>query len=361
MPLLYNESIKTCASTTGEHMKVTIREIAEAAGVSRGTVDRALNHRSGVNAEVAGRIIRLAEEMGYRPDMAAKTLANRRHIKTIGVLLCAEGNPFFDEVIDGVNRALEEMGCFGIKGIVKKIKGFDEKLLLEKIDELLEKKISGLVITPVNTEAVAKKIQELEENRIPVVTINTNVSDVRHLAYVGCDYIASGYVAGELMGMMSNGCEQHAAVVIGFRNVLAQKQRLDGIKNILEKEYKNIHVDAELENHDDDDMSYEIVKDLLQKNPQISAVCLASAGVEGGLKAIREVLSERKIRIITFDLTEVVKRNLSDGVVSATVYQEPFAQGYKGVEILGQYLLYGIRPENDTVKTNIFITTRYSL
>lgn len=73
--------------STGELMKVTIKEIAEAAGVSRGTVDRALNHRPGVNAEVADRIIRLAEEMGYRPDMAAKTLANKRYIKTIGVLL----------------------------------------------------------------------------------------------------------------------------------------------------------------------------------------------------------------------------------------------------------------------------------
>ncbi len=347
--------------STGELMKVTIKEIAEAAGVSRGTVDRALNHRPGVNAEVADRIIRLAEEMGYRPDMAAKTLANKRYIKTIGVLLCSEGNPFFDDVIEGVDRALEELECFGVKGIVKKIKGFDEKLLLEKIDELLEQKMSGLVITPVDTAAVAEKIRELEEKRIPVVTINTSVSNVRHLAYVGCDYIASGYVAGELIGMMSNGCEQHAAVVIGFKNVLAQKQRLDGIRSILEKEYGNIHIDAELENHDDDDMSYEIVKDLLEKNPRICAVCLASAGVEGGIRAIREVLSKRKIRIVTFDLTEVVKRNLSEGVISATVYQEPFAQGYRGGEILGQYLLYGVRPENYIVKTNIFITTRYSL
>ena len=46
-------------------MAVTIQQIAEQAGVSRGTVDRALNHRGRINPEVAERICRLADEMGY--------------------------------------------------------------------------------------------------------------------------------------------------------------------------------------------------------------------------------------------------------------------------------------------------------
>lgn len=137
-------------------MKVTIREVAEAANVSRGTVDRALNHRPGVNPQVAERIIKIADELGYKPDMAARTLANKRYTKTIGVILCSEGNPFFNDVINGVNNALEEMGHFGIQNIVRKIKGFDADLLLKEIDGLLAEKISGLVITPVNSPNVPR-------------------------------------------------------------------------------------------------------------------------------------------------------------------------------------------------------------
>ena len=121
-------------------MKVTIREVAEAANVSRGTVDRALNHRPGVNPQVAERIIKIADELGYKPDMAARTLANKKYTKTIGVILCSEGNPFFNDVINGVNNALEEMGHFGIQNIVRKIKGFDADLLLKEIDGLLAEK-----------------------------------------------------------------------------------------------------------------------------------------------------------------------------------------------------------------------------
>lgn len=342
-------------------MKVTIREVAEAANVSRGTVDRALNHRPGVNQQVAERIIKIAAELGYKPDMAARTLANKKYTKTIGVLLCSEGNPFFKEVINGVNNALEEMGHFGIQSSVKKIKGFDADLQLEKIDELLEERISGLVITPVNSKRVAQKIQELEDKNIPVVTINTDISSVKHLAYVGCDYITSGCVAGELLGMMSNGAEEHIAIVIGSKMVMAQAQRLKGIKKTLKRDYSNIIVDAVLENEDDDEKSYELLKALLEKNPNLTTICFAAAGVEGGIKAVLESNNKDKIRIVTYDLTDVVKDNLRAGVVSATVCQEPFRQGFMGVEILGRYLLYGTKPEESTVKTHIFIATKYNL
>lgn len=342
-------------------MKVTIRQVAEAANVSRGTVDRALNHRPGVNPQVAERIIRIAKELGYRPDMAARTLANKKYTKTIGVLLCSEGNPFFENVINGVNHALEEMAHFGIQNSVKEIKGFDADIQLKNIDELMEEKISGLVITPVNSKRVAKRLQELEDNNIPVVTINTDISSVKHLAYVGCDYVTSGCVAGELLGMMSNGFKEHIAILIGSKMVMAQAQRLKGIKDTLKKDYSNISVDAVLENDDDDQKSYDLLKNLLHENPNLTTVCFAAAGVAGGIKAIHETDYGRRLRIVTYDLTDVVRENLKSGIISATVCQEPFRQGFMGVDILGRYLLYGTRPEESIVKTHIFIATKYNL
>ena len=229
------------------------------------------------------------------------------------------------------------------------------------MDELLEEKISGLVITPVNSKSVAKKIRELEDANIPVVTINTDISSVRHLAYVGCDYITSGCVAAELLGMMSNGAEEHIALIIGSRMVMAQEQRLRGIEETLKSDYSNIIVDAVMENDDDDQKCYELVKNLLREKPELTTICFASAGVEGGIKAVCETDCKRKLRIVTYDLTDVVRENLRSGIVSATICQEPFRQGFLGVEILGRYLLYGTRPEESTVKTHIFIATKYNI
>ena len=57
---------------------LTIRQIAQLAGVSRGTVDRVLNHRPGVNPETAARVRRIAEEVGYQPNIAGQLLAARK-------------------------------------------------------------------------------------------------------------------------------------------------------------------------------------------------------------------------------------------------------------------------------------------
>ena len=59
-------------------MAVTLQQIADAAGVSRGTVDRALNHRGRIRPDVEERIQKLAREMGYQPSRAGRALAMAR-------------------------------------------------------------------------------------------------------------------------------------------------------------------------------------------------------------------------------------------------------------------------------------------
>ena len=87
---------------------VTMKQIAELCGVSRGTVDRALNGRGRVNAETAENIRKMAKQLGYEPNPAGKALAARKHRPVIGIILSSEGNAFFDRVIEGIKAAAEE-------------------------------------------------------------------------------------------------------------------------------------------------------------------------------------------------------------------------------------------------------------
>ena len=64
-----------------EKHRVTLREIAKAANVSIGTVDRALNNRSGVNAESKRRVLQIADQLGYRPNRFASALSRRSEIR----------------------------------------------------------------------------------------------------------------------------------------------------------------------------------------------------------------------------------------------------------------------------------------
>lgn len=82
----------------------TIKEIAELAGVSRGTVDRVLNGRGAVSEQTERKVLEIAQALQYRPNRAGIVLAARKRNLKIGVLLFDNGNPFFDEVLLGVQK-----------------------------------------------------------------------------------------------------------------------------------------------------------------------------------------------------------------------------------------------------------------
>ena len=96
-------------------MAVTIKEIAEYANVSRGTVDRALHGRGGIRPEVEKRIRAIADSMGYKPNSAAKALSNLKKKLNIGLLLPSIHNPFFADLILGAQEAQRALADHGVE------------------------------------------------------------------------------------------------------------------------------------------------------------------------------------------------------------------------------------------------------
>lgn len=341
-------------------MEVTIKKIAEIAGVSRGTVDRALNDRTGVKPEVKEKIKKIAEELGYKPNIAAKALADKRYTKKkIGVLLNSEGNPFFEEVRRGVEASLENLKGFGISSVIRTMKGYDARKQISIINEMVKQKVNGIVLTPINDPEIAEKIDALKEKGIEVVTINTDVLNSQRMAYVGCRYRKSGTVAAGLLGMMSSGEEEKYAIVGNSKKNLAVERRIQGIQETLEEDFPWIKVTDILEGEDSDERCYELVSRLLQEKKNLDGICFAAAGKEGGIRAILD--QKRKLKIVTFDITGETRAYLKNDIISATIGQEPYKQGYEGVDILGKYLIRNQKPETELNHTELSIVTKYSI
>ncbi|MDF2613393.1 MAG: LacI family transcriptional regulator [Clostridia bacterium] len=343
-------------------MGVTIKQIAEIAGVSRGTVDRALNNRGNVNSEVEKRIKAIADKLGYRPNKAGKALVTRRNPMKIGVIMPSpKRTDYFEKVNLGVQLAHDEFKDFGIEVIVKFTKGFDLENQLKLIDELYsEHKINAMSLAAVNDTQVAEKITYLTEQNIPVVTFNTDVDDSKRVCFVGNDYIKAGRTAGELMGVLIGG-EGKIAIVGGVYSAKSHKHRVKGFLDVIQEFYPKMQVMNIAEAFDDDIISYTYTKELFAKDTSLTALYLASAGVYGACRALKELNLQGKVKVICFDDTPGIEELLLDRTIAFTICQEPIKQGYEPIKILADILLNDTYPQSEYNYTQIIIKNRESI
>lgn len=125
----------------------TIKEIAELAGVSRGTVDRVLNNRGAVSEQTARKVLDIARALQYRPNRAGIVLAAQKRNLKIGVILFDNGNPFFDEVLSGVQKKARELEEYNCCVSVSRV-GFDLNAQLSAMEEMAADGTSGIILTP---------------------------------------------------------------------------------------------------------------------------------------------------------------------------------------------------------------------
>jgi len=340
----------------------TIKEIAEIAGVSRGTVDRVLNHRGSVDLEKEKRILKIAKSLNYTPNRAGKALAIKKRQLKFGYILFGStlNNPFFLDVVEGIEVRAAELSEYGISVDIRFAVLGDPSLQVTLINELVESGVDGIVITPINHPIIVERIKQLTDTGFPIVTANSDIPNSGRLAYVGSDYYKSGETAAGIMNMICSG-KANVGIVTGSPLVLCHSERVLGFTRRLEEEYTGIKIAATETNYDDDIKSFAATKRLLEANPKINALLLTAAGVGGACRAVKELRLERKLLVVSYDLTIVSRELVKSGTIAAAITQEPFVQGTKPLDILLDYVGMGIAPEKERFYTELGITIKENL
>lgn len=153
----------------------TIKDIAAICGVSLGTVDRALNNRSGINEETKNKILQVAKELNYQPNHLARCLATGS-TNTIGVVCINLKNNFFASLIEEIESTANANGYF----INLILTHNDPQREIEGIKYLARRKVDGLIIFPVGMGIEYE--MELKKLNVPIVTVYNRISsDFTHV------------------------------------------------------------------------------------------------------------------------------------------------------------------------------------
>ncbi len=148
--------------------RVSIKDIAQAAGVSHPTVSRALRGKGRMSSATRARILQIAEEMGYTPSLVARGLVTQR-TESVGLVVADIADPFYSEIIKGVEQVTQANGFSLFLGSA--IDDADQEVRM--VRSFLGRHVDGLIVS---SSQVGNGYQPiLEDVGTPLVLINTHV------------------------------------------------------------------------------------------------------------------------------------------------------------------------------------------
>ncbi len=341
-------------------MAVTLKQIADAAGVSRGTVDRVINKRGHVRPEVEKRILQIAKDLHYRPNPYGRALVKSTKTSKIGVICQFGETPFMKLVVEGIEQARKEITARGSEVLIETIDSYDTDRTLTAIDRMLLDGVEGLALTAGPAPELQEKLREVIKSGIPVITFNTDSKESGRLSYVGLENYRAGTVCAGLMGSaLRNG--GLILPISGYLENYAHSRRMLGFRETIAMQFPSITLlPAEL-CHDTDAVAEEIVHRALRLNPDIKGIYISGNGQHGVCEALRAEGLAGKICLIVYDLTERNKNELRNGTIDFLIDQNAFEQGYRPAMLLYNLLILGQPPEKEFYFTDIHIMNRFCL
>lgn len=339
-------------------MAVTLRQIAELAGVSRGTVDRVMNNRGHVNEDVEARIRQIAEELGYAPNQAGRALARTKTSLKIGFLIQSVETPTMQTVVRGAEQQAEELRTRGVETVIRKLESLGEQQEMDAIEDLIAQGVKGLAVTPSDSPEIYAALDRVVELGIPVITVNGDAPRSHRLCFVGMDNEQGGRTAAGLVrSMLPSGGKVLA--LSAYPNNHGHRARYVSFAEELYRIAPDIEILPLQHCFNRDDYAYELTLRALEENEDLDVIYVTAHGQHGVCKAIEK--QGRQVRVVAYDLTPQNCIDLAEQRIEFIIDQNAHVQGTLPLQLLYQYLVDGKRPEQPEMYTDILIKTRYNL
>ncbi|MDK2951051.1 MAG: LacI family transcriptional regulator [Kosmotogales bacterium] len=170
---------------------VTIKTVAKELNISVSTVSRVINKKPDVSEETKKKVLTKIEELGYIRNVTATMMRNKMS-KTIGVIFESEFDPFFSEILGGIEKGVSK---YNYRMILMNTKLREEEGKTA-INTLMEHRVDGIIIIP--TDPNISYIQKLVEKKFPIVIIGRNY-DKFDVDEIYTDDYFGGQIAAEYL------------------------------------------------------------------------------------------------------------------------------------------------------------------
>ena len=321
--------------------KVKLLDIAQALGVSTGTVHRALHNHHGVSPMTKARVLQMAKTLRYRPNLAARYLSSKRNLR-ISVNTLQGTTSFWDEVRAGIGEEARALVMENVEIEYRTYPRLGEGEE-EAFEAALKAEVDGIITFPSRPQSLHSWMRRASRNSIPVVCVATDAPHTGRLAVVSIDTLASGSLAADLMGSLLRG-NGRVAVTLSALAITEHAEKYKAFETTLRSLYPQMRVEEPIEDHDVEAEAYQKCRELFTQHPDLAGMYVTTEASIPVLNAARDAHMLDKMTVITTDLFPALVPEIKSRAVAATIYQRPRTQGRMAFRVLHEFVMEGECP-----------------
>jgi LacI family transcriptional regulator len=338
----------------GTPTRLTLVDVARLAGVSLATVDRVINHRTGVSKRAIAKVEESLAQLGYRPDPVAAQLARRSSFRFC-FLLPTGSNSFMRQLAEQIQQTGDWLKEQRVLVDLREVDVFDPQALAHALDSLGQS-YQGVAVVALDHPAVREAIDTLAGRGVEVVTLVSDVPTSRRSRFIGIDNPSAGRTAATLMGRFAGAKRGPVALIAGSLALRDHAERQFGFQQVIASDYRGLTVLPAVEGRDESDICREVTARLLTKYPDLVGIYNVGAGTRGVADALEASGRAQDVIFIGHELTQHSRRFLLRGVMDVVINQDAGHEARSaGRILLARCLNLPILADQERIRIDIFV------
>lgn len=328
--------------------KITITQIAEKAGVSRGTVDKVLHERAGISEKVRKKVQRVIDELDYKPNPVARALKSTGNPIRLAVVIPKIDNPFFEKIKLGMDEAMNNLIDFGVNIDYFYSDNINLPELMSLLDYIAESNYDGIALRAMESSRLREKLDCIAKKGIPIAIYDSNISNCNTLCFVGEDPLKSGRIAGSLMCKILP-ADSKILIVGGSSEFEVHRLRQKGFLDVILP--YGLIVTENFDALEQQTIAYNRTKDILCSGELPEGIFVVAGCATDVGQALIDTNLSGKIKLICYNYSADSVEMIKNGTIDFAVSTGPQSQGEHVVSALFEKLFYHKDPPDHHIVT----------
>jgi len=340
----------------------TIFDVAEKAGVSRGTVDRVIYGRGRVSQQTRDKVQKAIEELNYSANANASNLASKKEYAFSCLIPEFKKGDYWEEMNNGFLAAVKDITSYSIHLTIHHYDQQDISSFLRESELILSEKPAGVIMNTVFREQVTEFCKKLEQDNIPYAFVDNKIDELDYTLYYGVDPYKSGALGAWLLTTRTEPREIALVRLLRdpSRKADPNRPRRHGFSDYIEDFFPKCKIHTVFIDPDKPESILATLESIFAQHPGIKQIAMTNSRIYLLGEYLRKHPSADRI-VVGFDDLEKNLDCLKEGIISALVTRHIPVQAYNALTTFAECIIRNKRPEHKNHFVHMDILTQMNL